>query len=717
MLQNGVSRGRGSRLQPNTGKIGQGNVGTVKQLNRQRRAPDRGNDQELTDGSLAQPHKNYNRIRQDRMGQSLAQHSLQTSANPRDVDAHTSIQDPRSSGSGVRSQAVQRPGRPNLRTMSPRRDAEHKVGEQAMSRVQRESQRGVLPATTGLRGAPRRMRSGGQRVVGGFVRKEPGNRGFADRKSRALTLADTASTGSGNRRRGVASPGAALGNEMSQRSTSRDGSGGKRVVNRRISNSEKSPERPTGARPRSVRRCSLMGSDREMAESACTAASVSRKASIAAARSRRDTRRASEFPTSLPGSATRRASIRPADNKDVGGGWNKFISERAKPVPTYTPSIMHDASAPAAEGDKQKRPIRRRGVPVRGKRVRADLVKKTKETIESKTSKPSEIKSGKVATVDQERARQLIALLSGATYEFVGTTETARPSQASTESTEKTEWLKANRRKSADRGGGDQSSSDKSKQKMGQDSSQKRRGSKGGEQTKSDKRAGAIKSESGHKKPAKEGGQDGKTVKPTKPRKEKAHASDAAGSDQTSQKLSTPLILPPLVLGDESQRSTVFKNRPVTAITEEEEEAEIAALLAQAKELQLAKQLLEPNTTLPIDSSISAPPIFRMPFQTWGIRRPQHLPSSRPPPLHQQPKYTYKTYMDNLMHPNILLPPFQMPPIKQILYGPYEEQLWRLFYGQAGWISLEELRQMSDARGILLPMPLACPVVPVTDGG
>ncbi|TPX72780.1 hypothetical protein SpCBS45565_g00097 [Spizellomyces sp. 'palustris'] len=647
-----------------------------------------------------------------------AAHQTGTSTNPRDADGHPSTQDPRSSGSGIRSQGVRRPGRPDPHTMLPSHDEEHKVGEHAMSRVRRESQRGALPAAAGLRGTPRRLRSGGQRVVGGFVRKEPRNRGFVDRKSRALTSADTAlSTGSGNRRRGIASLGAALGSETGQSATSRDGRGAERVFNRRTSNSGNSPERPTGARPRSVRRCSLMGSDRDVAVSACTAASVSRKASMAAARSRRGTRRGSELPTSLPGSATRRASIRPVDAKDVGGGWNKFISERAKPVPTYTPSIMDDASAPAAEGDKQKRPTRRRGVPVRGKRVRADLVKKTKETIENKTSKPSEIKSGKVATVDQERARQLIALLSGATYEFVGTTETARPSQASTESTEKTEWLKANRRKSADRVGGDQSASDKSKQKMGQDSSQKRRGSKGSEQTKSDKRAGPLKPESGHKKPTKEGGQDGKAVKPPKPRKEKAPASDAAGSDQASQKLSSPLILPPLVLGDESQRSNVFKNRPVTAITEEEEEAEIAALLAQAKELQLAKQILEPNVNFPIDSSINAPPIFRMPFQTWGIRRPQHLPSSRPPPLHQQPKYTYKTYMDNLMHPNILLPPFQMPPIKQILYGPYEEQLWRLFYGQAGWISLEELRQMSDARGIFLPMTLACPVVPVTDRG
>ncbi|KAI8916675.1 hypothetical protein DFJ77DRAFT_460838 [Powellomyces hirtus] len=84
-----------------------------------------------------------------------------------------------------------------------------------------------------------------------------------------------------------------------------------------------------------------------------------------------------------------------------------------------------------------------------------------------------------------------------------------------------------------------------------------------------------------------------------------------------------------------------------------------------------------------------------------------HRLPPRPNPLLAQ-KYLYRTYLDSIMHPNILLPPFHMPPLKQVLYGPYEKQLWEYFYGRVGWeAAMEELEAWGLEHLLTATAPMA----------
>ncbi|KAI9089406.1 hypothetical protein DFS34DRAFT_639687 [Phlyctochytrium arcticum] len=485
-----------------------------------------------------------------------------------------------------------------------------------------------------------------------------------------------------------------------------------------LSSAFKRRDQPPGSRPGSHRRCSLLpdgtpkkseerlaATPKERVRSASTSGGRGRKGTMApiTIRTTVATGQPSASGSRVPSAQSqrdRRTSVQPVDEKDMGGGWNKSFTDnrKAKRVSEYTPSIMSD-SAIEPTPEIKRRPLKRRPPPPKP----AVLGKDGKPLKSGAVVAKPEIKSGKVGSVDQERARQLIALLSGATYEYVGSSETQKTNQVYTDLVDKPEWLKTNNKKSEKKDG--------KLSKGGETAASSERVGRGGSASKTDpsaaqrrrnSKSGTEKDDKGSRS-GKEDGTAGTSGGPAPPRRksrsERGSISKGSGGKGGSA------LLPPLISLADPVAAHVFRARPVTAITEEEEEQEMAALLADLARSENAKAsaaaaAAHAAAIAAAKANGTGAPVFQMPYQSWGVRRP--MAQQHAPPMHFEPQYTYKTYLDSLMHPNIFLPPCKMPPMKQILYGPYEEQLWKMFYGQAGWLTKEALEHLRAHPDVLL---------------
>ncbi|KAJ3185173.1 hypothetical protein HDU87_002740 [Geranomyces variabilis] len=495
---------------------------------------------------------------------------------------------------------------------------------------------------------------------------------------------------------------------------------------------------------------------------------------------------------------------------DIGGGWNASRKEKKTPAgPQFFTSIMIESPADLSAMALKRTPLRRR------KPAGGGGGKTRAQVLAAVAAEKSEPPSGKITAVDYERTKQLIALLSGTTYEFVGLSEVSKAHIAAAGN--KHETAAESKKKGAKDAA--KIAEEKARLKKERQAQHERRTTlrgtvvRGGSQTRDPREHREPREEKQHQArppavsvveedaPAEAeatamtlavpdvGGGHGPAKKGRTLKKAgKAavtgvgHSPPADGAQDATQPI-TPMVIPVLVFeadsdseeqgqhqitsGRSSQapvadhvsngsHTAAKRSTPRTSVTETSTTA-AAGALASSPAVVETEILAFPSAAgfSVVPDVAETPPEFAMPQQTWGTRPPrkpkaaaggspgshsqlqarqppspqvsppkstppqttaptspgsQHLPriiaraSSHggmampaqlarllPPRPEGNIQYSYRTYLDSIMHPNILLPPFRMPPIKQVLYGPYERQLWEYFCGRAGWEEVEEM--------------------------
>ncbi|KAJ3150100.1 hypothetical protein HDU86_006723 [Geranomyces michiganensis] len=486
-----------------------------------------------------------------------------------------------------------------------------------------------------------------------------------------------------------------------------------------------------------------------------------------------------------------RPRIKPrAETRDIGAGWNASRKEKKVPGTQTFTSIMNESPADLSAMTPKRKPVRRRKPGV-------GPLAKAKAAVAAEKSEPP---SGKITAVDYERTKQLIALLSGTTYEFVGLSEVSKAHIAAAGNKHETggETKKKGAKDAA------KAAEEKARlKKLERQAQHERRTTLRGTVV----RAGSITREHREEKqhrakpsapsvteedsstPAEpkaislsvpEGGGHGPVKKGRGQKKTAAAAATGAGNlppiddAQDVPQPPTTMVIPLLVFEDDSDsedhrvgggRSShgsrvtehvsdeapppVKRATPRTSVTDS-----VAATPAIPPIIISGDGLPSATSSSSIpDAVVESLPEFAMPQQTWGTRPPRKpKPGANPPAPHQQPQvrlpqapkapspkssqpntppskpqsqplprilarasshggmelppqitrllpprpegniqYSYRTYLDSIMHPNILLPPFRMPPLKQVLYGPYERQLWEYFCGRIGWQEVQDI--------------------------
>ncbi|KAJ3148893.1 hypothetical protein HDU89_004474 [Geranomyces variabilis] len=502
-----------------------------------------------------------------------------------------------------------------------------------------------------------------------------------------------------------------------------------------------------------------------------------------------------------------------AEARDIGGGWNASRKEKKTPAAAqFFTSIMNESPADLSAMSSKRKPLRRRKPAVgAGGKTRA-------QGLAAVAAEKSEPPSGKITAVDYERTKQLIALLSGTTYEFVGLSEVSKAhiAAAGNKHESAAETKKKGTKDAA------KVAEEKARLKRERQAQHERRTTlrgtvvRGGSQTRDPREHREPREEKQHQArppavsvveedaPAEAeatpmtltvpdvGGGHGPAKKGRTLKKAGKAGAGGAGhlppvdDAQDANQPTTPMVIPVLVFeadfdseehgqqqvasGRTSQASrlpvvehasdgahnTAKRSTPRTSVTETATAAATASSPPAVADADVF--VLPPTSAVAATPDATDPlPEFAMPQQTWGTRPPRKpkAAAANPPGGHQQaqvrqpqsphgssPKttpphgtaqtrpgsqpqhlprllarasshggmampaqiarllpprpegnihYSYRTYLDSIMHPNILLPPFRMPPIKQVLYGPYERQLWEYFCGRVGWEEVEEM--------------------------
>ncbi|KAJ3181128.1 hypothetical protein HDU85_003833 [Gaertneriomyces sp. JEL0708] len=404
---------------------------------------------------------------------------------------------------------------------------------------------------------------------------------------------------------------------------------------------------------KTVRRCSLLPvSSRESAPAeSCAKTRPRRRRSLSTTSSRRRSIRPADSshmhavtPVATDEMASQEATrrVRTSETPKTGDGWNGFFSVKFGVTSTFVPSIWHENT-----DDDPKQP-KRRVIP------RRTVLRKPRSDGRNKPIVNESEHMRKNATVDEERARQLIALLTGATYETLNTT-TERVSVVSDASSDaaKRKARNSEGRKTPERA----RSAEKNRARAGRQTETAGKSSRADSRQKSRDSAGESKAKASLGSKDSDG--ENSDLEPL-PLSTKA---GARASRRALSKDARRTTLPPLVSSDDGQI------RPISSIEEEAEDKEEASVLLEELERRIASA---GRSRAAVASDVTATPVvpvFQMPFQPWGHRKKATEP---PVPV---TKLTYKTYLDNLLHPNIMLPPFYLPPLRQLLYGPYELQL------------------------------------------